>query len=200
MEINISNQEIRLVNISEKDIVVKIIMEAFKNDPHMNWLIEKSKNEDKLQIVSTYVVEETFNKGEIYLTKDNLGAALWYSKKKERLTFEYLKRNISFLFTMGITTVFRALKMANNSHSHFPKVGDFCYLYIIGVLPDGQGQGLASKLMNPVLEKCRNEKVPAFLETANPKNVEIYKKKGFELTDSLNINNNTTFYFMKFLE
>jgi GNAT superfamily N-acetyltransferase len=196
MEIQIRNSEIRLADRKDKPTVVKILTESFKHDPHITWLLEKTNNKNKLEIIINYVVDETFSKGTIYLTNDNLGVAMWHSKKEEKFTFEYVKRNLSFLFKIGISTVIRSLKYVEISHNHFPLKKQFCYLYLIGVLPEGQGKGLASKLMNPVLEYCKLNNIPVFLETATPKNVEIYKKKGFVLTDCLNTGS-TSINFMK---
>lgn len=196
METQIRNSEIRLATRIDKPIVTKILIESFKCDPHITWLLEKTNNKNKLKTIINYVVDETFSKGTIYLTNDNLGVAMWHSEKEEKFTFEYVKRNLSFLFKLGISTVRRNLNSVKISHNHLPLKQQFCYLYLIGVLPEGQGKGLASKLMNPVLEKCRLNNIPVFLETANPQNVEIYKKKGFVLTDSFKTSS-TLIYFMK---
>jgi GNAT superfamily N-acetyltransferase len=58
---------------------------------------------------------------------------------------------------------------------------------MIGVLPEAQGKGLASGLMNPMIQRMKEESIPLFLETANPRNVDIYKKKGFKIFETLSI-------------
>jgi GNAT superfamily N-acetyltransferase len=196
MELPIKNSEIHLANRSDKSIVVKIIMESFKNDPHINWLLEKSRYKNKLEVIANYVVDETYDVGNIYLTKDKMGVALWHSEKKENFSLRYIRRNLSFLFKLGISTVIRNLKSLKISHDHFPFNKPFCYLYLIGVVPEGQGKGIASKLMNPVLDECRLNNIPVFLETANHRNVEIYKKKRFVLIDCYQTNS-TTIHYMK---
>jgi GNAT superfamily N-acetyltransferase len=196
MDIQLNGSEIRLAERNDKATAVKILTKSFKYDPHIRWLLEKTSHRDKLEIIINYVVDETFGKGAIYLTNDNLGVALWHSAKKEKFTFEYIKRNLLFLFKLGISTVYRNLKSLKISHAHFPRKQGFCYLYLIGVLPEGQGKGLASKLMNPVLDHCRGNQIPVFLETANPKNVEIYQKKGFHLIDRFRTTS-TLIHFMK---
>jgi ribosomal protein S18 acetylase RimI-like enzyme len=188
---------IHLADVNDKATVLKILTEAFISDPHMSWLIERSKNKNKLNIIFEYVIDETLSKGRIYLTDNNQGAALWQSREKEKFSFSFIKRNLSFLYKLGISTVARNLGFVKVSHSHFPPDQKFYYLLAIGVLPEGRGKGLASKLMDPVLENCRANKIPVFLETANPANVEIYKKKGFVLTDSMK-NEKLTINFMKF--
>jgi ribosomal protein S18 acetylase RimI-like enzyme len=56
---------------------------------------------------------------------------------------------------------------------------------MIGVLPEAQGKGLASALMNPMIQRMKEKSIPLFLETANPRNVDIYKKKGFKIFETL---------------
>lgn len=192
----ILNSDIRLANIDDKPIILNILTESFKSDPHINWLLEKSNNSNKLQIIMNYLIDETLQKGQIYLTNNNLGVAMWQSEKKESINFGFIKRNLQFLFQLGISTVVRSLNFTKISHNHFAHHPKYFYLLTIGVLPEGQGKGLASMLMNPVLEHCSDSNIPVFLETANPINVEIYKKKGFIVADSIDTSM-ASIYFMK---
>jgi ribosomal protein S18 acetylase RimI-like enzyme len=64
---------------------------------------------------------------------------------------------------------------------------------MIGVLPEAQGKGLASTLMNPLLQRMNEKSIPVFLETANPRNVDIYKKKGFNIFETLTIRGHSVF-------
>jgi len=64
-------------------------------------------------------------------------------------------------------------------------------------LPEGQGKGLASALMNPMIENMQKKAIPVHLETANPKNVDIYKKKGFTIFNTTRLGNNTLFWMRR---
>lgn len=180
----------------DKDIVVNILSKSFKNDPHINWLLEESKSQNKLKIIMEYVFEESFGKGEIYLNDDNTATALWNFEKKERFSLQYILRNFSFLFRIGLKTTIKILKIDRLTYNQYPKNKKYCQLYLIGVLPEEQGKGLASVLMNPMIENMVEKSIPLHLETANPKNVEIYKKKGFNIFHKIKLGNNT-FYWMR---
>ena len=119
---------------------------------------------------------------------------MWKNEAKERFTWNFIRRNLVFLFKMGIPCVIRNLKSKADSSRQFPKRQKYWYLYTIGVLPEAQGKGLASRLMNPVIEICKKLKTPLFLETANTHNVEIYRKKGFVVTETLAHNATKIFY------
>jgi GNAT superfamily N-acetyltransferase len=49
----------------------------------------------------------------------------------------------------------------------------------IGVAPEAQGQGIGTALMNRYVEHLDRERIPGYLETDRPENVEFYKKFGF---------------------
>jgi ribosomal protein S18 acetylase RimI-like enzyme len=55
------------------------------------------------------------------------------------------------------------------------------YLYNLSVRKNAQGQGIASKLLRPMLEFCDNEKMIIYLETNKKSNVGLYNHYGFEL-------------------
>lgn len=175
----------RKANFKDKIIVTNILVKSFQNDPHVSWLLEKCKNKNKLKILMNYVFDETIRRGEIYLTHDNAAVALWDSEQKERITLHFILRNFSFLLRIGLSSVMRILKSEGKVHKNFRKHKKYFHLFLISVMPESQGQGLASLLMNPILQEKTENGIPVFLETANKTNVEIYKRKGFVVFDIL---------------
>jgi len=111
---------LRKAEHKDKAIVTNILAVSFKNDPQVNWYLEESRNRNKLNILVDYVFEETIRKGEIYLSEDNMAAALWNSAKKEKFSLNYIYRNLSFLFRIGIKSTIRILKMINLTYCQFP--------------------------------------------------------------------------------
>jgi GNAT superfamily N-acetyltransferase len=194
MELMINDTNLRMASRKDRKIVQKVRAESFKNDPCILWLTEQAKRKDKVEVIVDYMIDETFEDGTIFITKDNSAVALWKTGKKEKFTWRFIKRNLSFLFKMGISCVVRNLKNKADIVRHFPRKEKYCYLYSIGVVPASQGNGLASMLMNPVIDFCKGLNVPLLLETANTRNVEIYKKKGFVITDASNHDSTTIFY------
>jgi ribosomal protein S18 acetylase RimI-like enzyme len=87
----------------------------------------------------------------------------------------------------------RAVESEAHIHNNFRKYPRYCHLYMIGVLPEAQGKGLASTLMNPMLQSMKEKSIPVFLETANLRNVDIYKKKGFKIFETLTIRDHNVF-------
>lgn len=185
----------RKASREDKNIAVNILSKSFINDPHMNWLLEKSKNENRLEITVEYIFEESLARGAVYINDDNTAVALWNTEKKETFSAQYVARNLSYLFRVGLKTTIRCLKTDKLIYDQYPKTA-YCQLYSIGVLPENRRTGLASVLMNSMIEEMTKESIPMYLETANRENVEIYKKKGFHIFKILLLKNHTL-YCMK---
>jgi ribosomal protein S18 acetylase RimI-like enzyme len=180
-------------SLADVDLITNILLVSFKNDPHVNFLLEESKNERKLNILMDYVVDQTFRQGEIYLSDDNNGVALWDFERNEEVSLHYIWRNLDFLIRIGIKPVIRIVKSEAHVHKNFRKYPRYCHLYMIGVLPEAQGKGLASTLMNPMLQAMKAKSIPVFLETANLRNVGIYKRKGFKIFETLAVRDHKLF-------
>jgi GNAT superfamily N-acetyltransferase len=80
-----------------------------------------------------------------------------------------------------LPTVSRGLGQVEKAH---PKA-DHWYLATLGTEPAAQGKGVGSALMAPVLARCDNEGVPAYLESSKERNVPFYRRHGFEVTGEL---------------
>lgn len=61
--------------------------------------------------------------------------------------------------------------------------GPHVYVYMLGVHPDHQRQGLGRRMMQAVIELAAGEdKLPVYLETVTESNVQFYKSLGMEVT------------------
>ena len=54
------------------------------------------------------------------------------------------------------------------------------YLMAVGVVPEAQGQGRGAALLEPVLRRCDDERLPAYLEASTADNARLYERLGFE--------------------
>lgn len=70
--------------------------------------------------------------------------------------------------------------------SHHPQEPHW-YLPFIGVDPARQGQGLGAALLRPVLAQCDRERLPAYLESTNPRNRPLYERHGFAAVGEIRV-------------
>ncbi len=55
------------------------------------------------------------------------------------------------------------------------------YLWVLGVEPEKQGQGLGGQVLQPTLRRADEENLPCYLETVKEKNLAFYEKQGFKV-------------------
>jgi GNAT superfamily N-acetyltransferase len=54
-------------------------------------------------------------------------------------------------------------------------------------MPGEQGNGLGSRLIQPVLEICDRDGIPAYLESSKRSNIAFYARHGFRVTAELKL-------------
>ena len=75
------------------------------------------------------------------------------------------------------------IERAEGLHAqHMPS--NHWYLSLLAVDPGRQGRGIGGALLEPMLDRLKAQGMPAFLWTAQPRNVAFYEKQGFELLDA----------------
>ena len=63
----------------------------------------------------------------------------------------------------------------------------YCYLEHLGVEPTLQGQGIGSLMLQALTQEADREGWGCFLETANPRNLPLYRRFGFEVVGECDI-------------
>ena len=177
----------------DKNIVLEILTKSFRNDPLINFLLEKSKNRQRINIFMNYLFEESLNKGEVYLNEDNTAVALWSTSKRENASFRFIIRNLSFLINFGWKGTFRILNLSKQIYRFHPENGEYAHLYTVGVLPEGKGRGYVRQMINFMNEKLKSSRAVLYLETSSPKLIGLYNKLGFHVFNTIQIDGQTLF-------
>jgi RimJ/RimL family protein N-acetyltransferase len=50
-----------------------------------------------------------------------------------------------------------------------------------------QGRGLGTALVRPILDRCDEQELPAYLEASAPRNLALYERLGFEVTEKFTV-------------
>jgi ribosomal protein S18 acetylase RimI-like enzyme len=82
-----------------------------------------------------------------------------------------------------VPTVFRIFEQMGRYHPAEPH----WYLPLIGVDPLMQGRGYGSALLRHALEQIDREGHVAYLESTNPANVPLYRRHGFEVLGTIQV-------------
>jgi GNAT superfamily N-acetyltransferase len=71
------------------------------------------------------------------------------------------------------------------------------YIAYVGVAPPSQGQGLGTALLQPTLERCDREGLPAYLEATSERNAALYARLGFAHLDQFTLGSSPPLWPMR---
>ena len=176
----------RLATEAEASVAANILARAFAHDPVLTAFV----GEDRTARMARYFELECrlafAGYGEVWLDDDGLGAAIWRRpggypeplRDQLRLLPRYLR-----LFPREFVRASRALNTLARLHPRAPH----WYLFAVGVVPEAAGQGRGSALLEPVLDRCDAERLPAYLEASSEDNARLYARLGFERREGIEI-------------
>lgn len=173
---------IRLADAADEDVVLRTVTLAFSADPVARWINPDlaSYLEVMPKIVSAFV-GNGFAAKSIFVAGDGEGVAAWLPPEvgldEERLG-AVITEHVASPVREDLMSVFEQM-------GKFHPEGPHWYLPCIGVDPRWQGQGIGSRLMAHALERCDAVGVAAYLESSNPRNIELYQRHGFEIVGTI---------------
>ena len=103
------------------------------------------------------------------------GAALWLppgAEPDEAQLIEIIQRSVHASRQNDLFEIIQQMGQLHPQTSHW-------YLPFVGVEPIQQNRGLGALLLRPILERCDHERLPAYLESTNARNIPFYESLGF---------------------
>lgn len=173
---------LRPATIDDAPVVARIAAAGFYDDPVMRWVFpDDAVRLDRLRFIFAGLVDDMLpDRGVVHLGGDAT-VALWRdptfehgrtaadraSEVSDDEPMPFAADELERLVILGGT-------MAAN-HPHEPH----WYLNVVSTVPERQGEGLGSAVLQPVLERCDAEATRAYLESTNPRNHTLYHRHGF---------------------
>ncbi|WP_405882397.1 GNAT family N-acetyltransferase [Streptomyces sp. NBC_01136] len=177
---------IRTAGEDDRELVTRLLDEAFQDDPVSGWVFpDAARRRSRHPLLMGVFVDIVLAEGRIDVTEDGTACALWLSvpadadhadhaededdgsvRLREAVGPDNERVELIGRLTAGIHPVGRAHE----------------YLWMIGVAPERQGEGLGTALVRSVLDRCDREGVPAYLEASNADSRKLYERLGFDLT------------------
>jgi ribosomal protein S18 acetylase RimI-like enzyme len=165
----------------------QVLARAFLDDPGIiQFVTEPGRRQELLRSMFSTVLSQAVGHGEVYATSPAMeGIAIWLPSGIPDITFwEALRGGGLSLIFKGGWEFMRKMKQD----------GDFIkslrqrlaptphwYLAVLGVAPEFQGKGCASRLLRPMLARLDAEKLPAYLETSTEDYAPMYRHFGFRV-------------------
>jgi len=173
---------VRLATTGDVEAVSRSLARAFEDDPVMDWVFpDSSRRLSRLERFFALTMKAAhLRQGEVWISEDSASAALWASPGHWRTSIGELLRVAPILGWRGPLAL-RGLMRIEARHPRWPR----WYLATLGTDPPMQGRGLGRAVMEPVLRRCDDQGIGAYLESSKERNVPYYRRHGFEVVDEV---------------
>jgi ribosomal protein S18 acetylase RimI-like enzyme len=180
---------VRLATTEDVDQISSSLALAFCDDPVWEYLVPQAKSRSRRleTIFKTMLLHQHLAHSASYTDSERLGAALWDPPGHWRMTpAQLVSGTPGFLrgFGSNVTNAVRTLSTIEKRHPESPP---HYYLAALGTRPEHQGKGIGSSLLRPVLARCDEEGVGAYLESSKERNIPFYSRHGFSLTGEIRL-------------
>ena len=149
---------------------------AFGDDPVWRWLVPDDRRW-KRGIPHVFRVAARDHLGTTWVTPGVTSVAVWAPPGHR------VDRWREAMHGPGDLAVFRSrsligMRLQGAMRTIHPREPHW-YLYLLGTDPDHQGRGHGSAVLQPALDRCDDEGLPAYLESSKEANIPFYRRHGF---------------------
>ncbi|MCX5423547.1 GNAT family N-acetyltransferase [Streptomyces sp. NBC_00078] len=171
---------IRAAGEGDRGLVVRLLDQAFQDDPVSGWVFPgdeyRRTTHHRLMAAFTDIV---LDEGRIDVAEDGSACALWLSVPAEAHdAVDDGPAQLRAAVDPGNERVELIGRLTARIH---PAGRAHEYLWMIGVAPERQGEGIGGALVQHVLDRCDREDLPAYLEASSARSRVLYERLGFEL-------------------
>jgi len=174
------------LEMNDIDWATDLLFAAFVNEPPMIQLFQGPRREAQVRYFLRCTCAYALLFGECYTTPEKEGVALWLVPGKTKMTLGRMYRAgmLSAPFRLGFRTFGRFKGFAaltDEIHQRSAPMPHY-YLFMLGVSPAAQGKGVGGRLLEDMLMRIDQERMPTYLETQKERNVGLYRRSGFEVS------------------
>ncbi|WP_183567741.1 GNAT family N-acetyltransferase [Mucilaginibacter sp. SP1R1] len=180
----------------DKLLVLDILCKSFALNKSVHYIVGSSYSLEKgIYALINYSYEVCQLFGDVFLSDDRQGCALLLYPQRQKSSIKSLWLNVQLIFrAIGVKGILKTLRREAQVKAIQPPVA-MAYLWFIGVEPVMQGRGIGSRLLSEIISYTSAQRLPLYLETSVPENLDWYKQFGFESYDRLSLT--YSLYFLK---
>ncbi|HEX3510004.1 MAG TPA: GNAT family N-acetyltransferase [Solirubrobacteraceae bacterium] len=181
--------EVRRARDADVPALARMLARAFHDDPVAEWAYRhdalRPRALERFQAIRT---RQLLPEEEVWTAGDHSCAALWAPPERWKTT---LVQDAAFIRSfMHPRLIWRFPLVAGGwlaLEQKHPHDTPHYYLAVLGTDPARQGQGLGSRLLAPVLQRCDEDGVGAFLESSKERNIAFYSRHGFRVVEEVRL-------------
>lgn len=162
-----------------------MLARAFYDDPAMSWTFPSDRKRlAQAERFWSVRLRYTSPQEQVYVTDELTGAGVWTLPDRWHVSLSETGELARMILNLRLPLLYSGLQRIERAHPHAPS---HFYLAVLGTDPPSQGQGIGTALMQPVLELCDREGLPAYLESSKERNIDFYSRFGFRVCDEVQL-------------
>ncbi|MGI5194924.1 GNAT family N-acetyltransferase [Streptomyces sp. CA-288835] len=175
---------IRRAGEGDREAVTRLLDDAFQNDPVSSWVFPDADDRRRTHhLLMGAFLGIVLEEGYVDVTEDGSACALWLPTPAEAHEDddEDGPAQLREAVDPGNERIEQIARLTAGIH---PAGTAHEYLWMIGVAPERQGEGLGTALIQHVLDRCDREQLPAYLEASSARSRPLYERLGFTFMGS----------------
>lgn len=180
----VTRMDVRIMSAADEATATGTIVLAFSADPVTRWAWPHAQQflTAMPPFIHAFAGAAYAHEG-AFCTANYTGAALWLPPgahpDSDRMD-EIMATTASPSARTDGPAIFEQMAKYHPAEPHW-------YLPFIGVDPAYHGRGHGDALMAQALARCDRDKLPAYLESTNPRNMTLYQRHGFEALGKIQV-------------
>lgn len=171
--------EITVATPADRGRVVSSLVEAFTKDPILRYFFPSEATYPQYAAAFFgHFFDKQVHQKTIWTIERGASVAIW---EPPRAGNDESGGDLADCLPAEVMTRVRAFRGA--LHAAMPTAPSW-YLGVLGTDPDYAGRRWGHAVMRAGLRGAAAAGLPAILETSNPENVEVYRRAGWEVTDT----------------
>jgi GNAT superfamily N-acetyltransferase len=172
---------LRLATADDVPRLAEVLADAFYDDPPFVWMmpVERERRSQLRRFFEIELRVVGLARGSVWTAAELPGAVISTSPGNWRLPpSAMLRHGLAYRRAFGARLP-QATALLSRIESRHPRQPHH-YIPYVGVAPERQGAGIGTRLMQPTLDRCDQEQLPAYLEATTECNAALYARLGFE--------------------
>lgn len=186
---------IQIANKEDANCAIDVLVASYNNAPNISWMFTQSQS--KLRNFFSFLIWEAVAKNSVYLTSDKCGVLILESQGLRHFSLRTILTKIHLiLFVVGVKNSLRIVRLNQMKRKVRPNKG--FYASVLAIRKHKSRWNTILELKRGFSNIAKELYQPVYLETTNPRTLQLYEKLGFtKYHEMQHPYTNLKIYFMK---
>jgi ribosomal protein S18 acetylase RimI-like enzyme len=179
----------RRATLADVPTLTRMLASAYDDDPVAVWVCRSNAlRPAMLEGLYRARLLQALSHREIWTTAELASVAVWMPPGDGKTTLTHELARVRYFLHPRLMSRLPLLAIGTTAMRRMrPRTPPHWYLSLLGTDPEARGQGLASAVLEPVLEHCDAEGIGVYLESSKERNISFYARYGFHVTGELHL-------------